>query len=46
MDTTVPRLLMMGASLDGSIKYQAYGKVAAVRSPDGHMLALIERTES
>lgn len=43
MDSTIPRLITLGASLDGAIKYQPYGKVAAVRSPDGHMLALLER---
>lgn len=42
MDAMVPRLMQLGASLDGAIRYEPYGKVAAVRSPDGHMLGLFE----
>lgn len=42
MDETVPRLIQLGAALDGSIQYMPYGKVASVRSPDGHMLGLYE----
>ena len=46
MDDTVPRLVSMGASLDGAIKYMSYGKVAAMRTPDGHMIALVEPAKS
>lgn len=42
MDETVPRLLMLGAHLDGAIKYAPHGKVASVRSPDGMMIGLYE----
>lgn len=42
MDGMIPRLIQLGASLDGSIRYEAYGKMAAVRSPDGHMVGLYE----
>lgn len=42
MDEAVPRLLEMGATLDGSVRYEGYGKTAAVRSPDGHMVGLYE----
>lgn len=42
MDSTVPRLVSLGAVLDGPIRYEPYGKVAAVRSPDGHMVGLYE----
>jgi len=42
MDSTVQRLLMLGAQLDGPIKYPTHGKVAAMRAPDGHMLGLYE----
>ncbi|EQC38743.1 hypothetical protein SDRG_03707 [Saprolegnia diclina VS20] len=42
MDETIPRLLMLGAAMDGPIKYPAFGKVAAVRSPDGTMIGLYE----
>ncbi|XP_073392944.1 uncharacterized protein [Physcomitrium patens] len=42
MDSTVLRLLSMGAELDGPIKYPPQGKVAALRCLDGHMLGLFE----
>lgn len=42
MDKTIPQLIQQGAVLDGAIRYEAYGKVAAVRSPDGHMIGLVE----
>lgn len=40
MDTTVPRLLSLGGSLDGPIKYHAIGKVgqACVRT-DARVMA-------
>jgi catechol 2,3-dioxygenase-like lactoylglutathione lyase family enzyme len=43
MDAAVPRLLGLGAVLDGAITYKPYGRTAAVRSPDGHMVGLVER---
>jgi hypothetical protein len=42
MDSAIPRLLGLGAVLDGAVIYNAYGKTAAVRTPDGHMLGLYE----
>jgi len=42
MDATVPKLLQLGATLDGPIKYHAHGKVAALRAPDGPMISLFE----
>ena len=42
MDSTVARLIGLGAELDGPIKYPPHGKVAALRSPDGHMIGLYE----
>jgi catechol 2,3-dioxygenase-like lactoylglutathione lyase family enzyme len=42
MDGVVPRLLGMGAALDGAVRYNDYGRTAAVRSPDGHMVGLYE----
>ena len=42
MDISITNALTMGATLDGPIKYPAYGKVAAIRSPDGHMIGLFE----
>lgn len=42
MDQTIVRVLSMGGTLDGPIKYPAQGKVACVRAPCGHMLGLFE----
>jgi catechol 2,3-dioxygenase-like lactoylglutathione lyase family enzyme len=43
MDTCVPRLLTLGAVLDGAVNYKPYGRTAAVRTLDGHMVGLFER---
>lgn len=45
MDQVVPRLIQLGASLDGAIRYEAYGKMASVRSPDGQMVGLFEKED-
>mmetsp|Transcript_5945 Transcript_5945/g.6826 ORF Transcript_5945/g.6826 Transcript_5945/m.6826 type:complete len:126 (+) Transcript_5945:131-508(+) len=45
VDETVKRLMEHGGVLDGPIKYPTFGKVAAVRSPDGHMISLFENNE-
>lgn len=42
LDTIIPRLIQHGAALDGPVKHQPYAKIAALRSPDGHMLGLYE----
>ncbi|GBG32354.1 Hypothetical Protein FCC1311_085792 [Hondaea fermentalgiana] len=42
MDMTIMRLMGLGARLDGPIKYPVEGKVASIRSPDGHMIGLFE----
>mmetsp|Transcript_11926 Transcript_11926/g.18291 ORF Transcript_11926/g.18291 Transcript_11926/m.18291 type:complete len:124 (-) Transcript_11926:349-720(-) len=42
MDTVIAKCVQMGAHLDGPIQYPAHGKVAAIRSPDGHMIGLYE----
>lgn len=39
---TVTRLMSLGAELDGPIKHEIHGKVAALRCIDGHMLGLYE----
>ncbi|KAJ8616270.1 hypothetical protein MRB53_035642 [Persea americana] len=39
---TVTKLMSLGAELDGSIKYEFHGKVAAMRCLDGHMLGLYQ----
>ena len=42
MDSTIAKCAQMGAHLDGPIQYPAHGKIAALRSPDGHMIGLYE----
>ena len=42
LDSVIPQLLMHGAELDGPIKYPRHGKVAVLRSPDGHMVGISE----
>eukprot|EP00638_Chattonella_subsalsa_P001512 CAMPEP_0117733820 /NCGR_PEP_ID=MMETSP0947-20121206/293_1 /TAXON_ID=44440 /ORGANISM="Chattonella subsalsa, Strain CCMP2191" /LENGTH=103 /DNA_ID=CAMNT_0005548455 /DNA_START=259 /DNA_END=570 /DNA_ORIENTATION=+ len=42
MDLVIQRVLPMGAHLDGAIQYPVHGKLAAIRSPDGHMIGLFE----
>jgi len=42
MDSVVARCAQMGAKLDGPIQYPAHGKVAVLRTPDGHMIGLYE----
>jgi catechol 2,3-dioxygenase-like lactoylglutathione lyase family enzyme len=40
-DTAIYKALQQGAILDGPIKYPEHGKVATLRSPDGHMISLV-----
>lgn len=42
MDQTVANCAQAGGKLDGPIQYPAYGKVAVLRAPDGHMIGLFE----
>lgn len=42
INSTVTKLMALGAEMDGSIKFEFHGKVAAIRCPDGHMLGLYE----
>ncbi|AED94703.1 unnamed protein product [Arabidopsis thaliana] len=42
INTTVTKLMALGAELDGTIKYEIHGKVAAMKCPDGYMLGLYE----
>eukprot|EP00049_Salpingoeca_infusionum_P006021 m.100360 g.100360 ORF g.100360 m.100360 type:complete len:132 (-) comp13169_c1_seq1:381-776(-) len=41
-DERLPRILSLGGHLDGAIKYEPTGKVASIRTPDGHMVGLLE----
>ncbi|XP_073288720.1 uncharacterized protein [Primulina huaijiensis] len=42
LNSTVSKLMDLGAELDGPIKYEIHGKVAAMRCIDGHVLGLYE----
>mmetsp|Transcript_7214 Transcript_7214/g.9372 ORF Transcript_7214/g.9372 Transcript_7214/m.9372 type:complete len:143 (+) Transcript_7214:42-470(+) len=45
MDRRVAACAQAGGHLDGPIQYPAHGKVAALRTPDGHMIGLYEPNE-
>ncbi|NJK52502.1 MAG: VOC family protein [Leptolyngbyaceae cyanobacterium SU_3_3] len=40
--TAIEDLEAMGARLEGQVRQPSFGKVAAVRTPDGHLLSLLE----
>ncbi|MBE9012209.1 VOC family protein [Pseudanabaenaceae cyanobacterium LEGE 13415] len=40
--TTIEDLEAMGAKLEGSVRQPAFGKVASIRTPDGHLLSLLQ----
>ncbi|CAM9304744.1 unnamed protein product [Heterosigma akashiwo] len=42
MDMVIQSVLPLGASLDGAIQYPVHGKIASIRTPDGHMVGLFE----
>ncbi|KAG4390294.1 hypothetical protein GLYMA_06G264500v4 [Glycine max] len=42
MNNTVTKLMALGAELDGPIKYEVHGKIAAMRCIDGHVLGLCD----
>ncbi|KAL3324572.1 hypothetical protein AABB24_038617, partial [Solanum stoloniferum] len=42
INNSVTKLMALGAELDGPIKYEIHGKVAALRCVDGHLLGLYE----
>nr|XP_043613227.1 uncharacterized protein LOC122585182 [Erigeron canadensis] len=42
INSSVTKLMALGAQMDGPIKYEVHGKVAAMRGIDGHMLGLYE----
>ncbi|KAG8391900.1 hypothetical protein BUALT_Bualt01G0235100 [Buddleja alternifolia] len=44
INSTVAKLMALGAELDGPIKYEIHGKVAAMRCADDHVLGLHEPT--
>lgn len=38
----VPQLIMRGAHLDGAISHRPHETVACLRTPDGHVIAIVE----
>lgn len=46
MDDCIAKCVQMGGHLDGPIQYPAHGKIAALRSPDGHMIGVYEPASS
>ncbi len=42
LDDALPRLLGLGAALDGPVRRELYGTTAALRAPCGHMIGLHE----
>ncbi|GMH43817.1 hypothetical protein BSKO_11751 [Bryopsis sp. KO-2023] len=42
LQDTLMKLIELGGVMDGPIKYPTQGKVASLRAPDGHMIALHE----
>ncbi len=42
LDGAVNRMLVLGARMDGPIRYPSEGRVAALRAPCGHMIGLFE----
>eukprot|EP00762_Andalucia_godoyi_P000537 ANDGO_05319.mRNA.1 hypothetical protein len=41
-DSMLVRMLSAGAALEGPVKFPAHGRVAALRSPDGHLVSIHE----
>uniref|UniRef100_A0A7S4ACU9 VOC domain-containing protein n=1 Tax=Pseudo-nitzschia australis TaxID=44445 RepID=A0A7S4ACU9_9STRA len=46
MDRVIAKCVQLGGNLDGPIQYPAHGKIAALRSPDGHMIGIYEPVTS
>lgn len=42
LDQSVADCVQAGGTLDGPVQFPAHGKVAALRTPDGHMIGLYE----
>lgn len=43
---TIAHLESLGGTLEGRIREPSFGKVAAIRSPDGHLISLLQPTPS
>lgn len=46
LQETIAKLESLGASLQGRVREPAFGKVAAMRSPEGHLLSLLQPHKS
>ncbi|MBP0001843.1 MAG: VOC family protein [Cyanobacteria bacterium SID2] len=42
---TIETLEALGATLQGDVREPSFGKVAAMRTPDGHVLSLLQPAE-
>jgi len=40
--TAISSLETLGASMEGEVREPSFGKVAAMRTPDGHLLSLLQ----
>lgn len=40
--TTIEDLEAMGAKLEGQVRQPPFGKVASIRTPDGHLVSLLQ----
>ena len=43
--TAIEDLEAIGAKLEGQVRQPSFGKIAAVRTPDGHLLSLLQPVE-
>lgn len=46
LQETIAKLESLGASLQGRVREPSFGKVAAMRSPEGHLLSLLQPKSS
>lgn len=46
VENSVKTLESLGATLEGRIREPSFGKVAAMRTPDGHLLSLLQPSQS
>jgi catechol 2,3-dioxygenase-like lactoylglutathione lyase family enzyme len=44
IQTAIATLEQLGAKLEGRVREPSFGKVAAIRTPDGHLVSLLQPT--
>nr|WP_310416249.1 VOC family protein [Chamaesiphon sp. OTE_8_metabat_110] len=44
IQSAIATLEQLGASLEGRVREPSFGKVAAIRTPDGHLVSLLQPT--